>query len=143
MLSDSLPDLDYRRLLTASRKLAPASEKPPLRMALLSDAATQQFVPVLRVILDRSGFCANIYEGPFDAIEIAAYDSSSWELALRTTAMARERSNRLVLRGEMAGGVPRVLQVGVRRRSARSSERLLGVCLACWGTRIIGFRDAS
>ena len=77
MLSDSLPDLDYRRLLTASRKLVPASEKPPLRLALLSDAATQQFVPVLRVILDRSGFCANIYEGPFDAIEIAAYDPSS------------------------------------------------------------------
>ena len=70
MLSDGLPDLDYRHLLAASRKLSDASEKPALRLALLSDAATQQLIPVLRVVLDRSGYSAKIYEGPFDAIEL-------------------------------------------------------------------------
>lgn len=77
MLSDGLPDLDYRHLLAASRKLSAISEKPALRVALLSDAATQQLIPVLRVILDRSGYSAKTYEGPFDAIELEAYNSSS------------------------------------------------------------------
>jgi FkbH-like protein len=77
LLSDGLPDLDYRHLLAASRKLSDASEKPALRLALLSDAATQQLVPVLRVVLDRSGYSAKIYEGPFDAIELEAYNPSS------------------------------------------------------------------
>ncbi len=77
MLSDALPDLDYLRLLAASRKLSAAPEKPALRLALLSDAATQQFIPVLRAILDRSGFAADIYEGSFDAIELEAYDAQS------------------------------------------------------------------
>jgi FkbH-like protein len=77
LLSDGLPDLEYQHLLAASRKLPAVSERPALRLALLSDAATQQFVPVLRVILDRSGFSADIYEGAFDAIELEAYNSSS------------------------------------------------------------------
>jgi FkbH-like protein len=77
MQTDNLPDLDYRRLLAASRKPSAASPKPALKLALLSDAATQQFVPILKAILDRDGFSAEIYEGPFDAIELEAYDPSS------------------------------------------------------------------
>ena len=77
MLSDRPLDLDYRRLLAASRKLTTDSGKPVLKLALLSDAATQQIVPVLAANLDRSGFSASIYEGPFDAIELEAYDPSS------------------------------------------------------------------
>jgi FkbH-like protein len=77
LLSDGLPDLDYRRLLAASRKLPAASEKPSLRLALLSDAFLQQFIPILRVILDRSGFSADIYAGGFDTVEPEAYNPSS------------------------------------------------------------------
>jgi FkbH-like protein len=77
LLSDSLPDLDYHHLLRASRRLSAAPEKPSLKVALLSDGATQQFVPILRVILDRSGFSAEIQEGAFDAIDLEAHDPSS------------------------------------------------------------------
>jgi len=42
-----------------------------LKLALLSDAATQQFVPVLRTLLDANGFSTDVYEGGFDA--------SSWK----------------------------------------------------------------
>lgn len=77
MLVDRLPDLDYSRLLAASRKIARTPEKPSLKLALLSDAATQQFVPILRALLDRNGFSAEIYEGAFDAIELEVYNPSS------------------------------------------------------------------
>src|ERR1700757_2251858 len=50
---------------------------PLFRVALLSDAATQQFIPLLKTILNRNGFSAKIYEGAFDAIEIEAYSPSS------------------------------------------------------------------
>ncbi|HVU46458.1 MAG TPA: hypothetical protein VHD85_10050, partial [Terracidiphilus sp.] len=76
MLEDRPPNLDYSRLVSASKKLAPSAGKPVLRIALLSDAATQQFVPVLHVLLDASGFRAEIYEGAFDAIEVEAYNSA-------------------------------------------------------------------
>ena len=77
MLTDRLPDLDYRRLLAASRKLANTSQKPSLKLALLSDSATQQLVPVLKAVLDRCGFSADIQEGSFDAVEIEVYDPAS------------------------------------------------------------------
>jgi len=77
MLGDRLPNLDYSRLVAASKKIEPAIERPVLKLALLSDAATQQFVPVLRTLLDANGFSADVYEGGFDAIELEVYDSSS------------------------------------------------------------------
>lgn len=77
MLRNGLQDLDYRHLILESRKLPAASEKPALRLALLSDAATQHLIPVLKVILDKSGFSAGIYRGGFDAVEQEAYNSSS------------------------------------------------------------------
>ena len=45
-------DLDYGRLVKHSRQLVrAAAEAGGLRVALLSDAATQQFVPVLNALL--------------------------------------------------------------------------------------------
>lgn len=76
-LSDFLPQLDYNKLLAASRKLKSDAAKPVIKLALLSDAATQQFVPILRAILDQCGFSAEIYEGAFDGIELEVYDPSS------------------------------------------------------------------
>lgn len=77
MLGDKQPDLDYSRLVSASKKIVSSPEKPALKLALLSDAATQQFVPVLRCLLDSAGFSAEIYEGPFDAIEVEVYNAAS------------------------------------------------------------------
>jgi FkbH-like protein len=77
LLSDRPLDLDYNTLVRASRRLKPSAEKPSLRLAILSDAATQQFVPILCAILDRYGLSAGIYEGAFDAIELEVYDPAS------------------------------------------------------------------
>jgi len=44
---------------------------------LLSDAATQRLVPILRTLFARQGVDAEIYEGPFDAIELEVYDRNS------------------------------------------------------------------
>jgi FkbH-like protein len=74
---DSLPELDYTALVRASRKLAPSAGAPSLRIALLSDAATQQFVPLLKVLFFGNGFDAEFYEAPFDGIELEAYNAES------------------------------------------------------------------
>src|SRR6202051_3723685 len=72
-LTDQLLDLDYGRLLVASKRLTAPPDWPVLKGALLSDAATQQLVPILKVLLHRNGIRGEIYEGPFDAIELEAY----------------------------------------------------------------------
>src|SRR5277367_5830036 len=77
MLTDSLPELDYGRLLKAARTLDALPASQTIRLALLSDAATQQFVPVLKVLLRRNGFAAEIYEAPFDAIELECINPAS------------------------------------------------------------------
>jgi len=69
--------LDYRSLLQASKHLDPALAPHKLRLALLSDAATQRFVPLLRTLFHRRGVDAEIYEAPFDAVEMEAYDANS------------------------------------------------------------------
>src|SRR5262245_26070482 len=77
MLKDSLPDLDYGRLVRASKRVDPPQSFTELRLALLSDAATQQFVPILRTLFYEHGVRAEIYEGPFDAIEMEVLDEAS------------------------------------------------------------------
>jgi FkbH-like protein len=69
--------LDYASLLRASRRLDPSKTSQRIRIALLSDAATQQFVPLLRALFHRRGVDAAIYEGPFDAIQLEASDGDS------------------------------------------------------------------
>jgi FkbH-like protein len=87
VLADRLPDLDYNKLILESRKQKTTEDRPLIRVALLSDAATQQFVPILRAILYRSGFSSEFYEGPFDAIDVEAYDSSSKLYAFQPDAV--------------------------------------------------------
>jgi FkbH-like protein len=50
---------------------------PKIRIALLSDAATQLLVPVLREALRCGGLAADIYEAPFAAIELDVFNPSS------------------------------------------------------------------
>jgi FkbH-like protein len=69
--------LQYGGLVKASRQLDPAAVSQEIRIALLSDAATQQLVPLLRTLFHREGIHAVVYEGPFDAIRLEVLDSNS------------------------------------------------------------------
>ena len=69
--------LDYSALLAASRRLDLAGTTRKVRLALLSDAATQRFVPILRTLFCRHGVDAEIYEAPFDALELEVYNPAS------------------------------------------------------------------
>src|SRR6266852_167182 len=67
---------DYAELSHAGRNLD-SQGLPKLRVALLSDAATQLLVPVLRELFRRAGVAAEIYEAPFAAIELEVFNPSS------------------------------------------------------------------
>jgi FkbH-like protein len=69
--------LKYLDLIREAKNIPQQERRPPLRIALLSDAATQQMVPLLKSLLARSGFSADVYEGAFDAIELEVFDPQS------------------------------------------------------------------
>jgi FkbH-like protein len=71
-----ISNLEYSELARAGRK-ADLQGLPKLRLALLSDAATQLLVPLLRELFRRGGFAAEIYEAPFAAIELEVFNPSS------------------------------------------------------------------
>ena len=70
-------ELNYVQLLRESKHLDPASASRKVRVALLGSVSTQHLVPLLRVLLHRQGVSCEVYEGPFDAVELEAYDSDS------------------------------------------------------------------
>ncbi len=67
---DVQTDLDYQRLLKAARRLSLPDAAPRVRLAVLADCAVQQLAQLLTALLGRAGVRAEIYEGPFDAIEL-------------------------------------------------------------------------
>jgi FkbH-like protein len=69
--------LDYFSLLSEAKRAQSDPNLPEIRIALLGDAATQQFVPLLKALLRRAGFNSVVYEGPFAGIELDVYDSDS------------------------------------------------------------------
>ena len=69
--------LDYGVLLAESRRLDPGAATEKVRVALLSDAATQRLAPILKALFARRGVDAEIYEGSFDGIELEVYDRDS------------------------------------------------------------------
>jgi len=77
MLHQSNVSLDYYALLQATKRLDFRETLPQIRIALLSDAATQHFVPLLRVLFHGLGFHAVLYEGPFDGIQLEAFNPDS------------------------------------------------------------------
>ncbi len=77
MNPNKTPDLDYLRLVKKSRRAEASPAGTELRIALLSDAATQQFVPVLSCLLAENGIRGRFYEAPFDAIELETIDAAS------------------------------------------------------------------
>jgi len=77
MSDPRLRPLDYATLLRVGRRLDPSRTSQKIRIALLSDAATQQFVPLLRALFHRQGVDAAVYEGAFDAIRLETLDPDS------------------------------------------------------------------
>ena len=77
MTDSSILPLEYAALVRMSRRLDLSKTTQNVRIALLSDAATQQFVPLLRVLFHRQGVDAVIYEGAFDAIRLETLDPDS------------------------------------------------------------------
>ena len=71
------PNLDYTTLIRASRRLNLSPDAAKVKLALLANAATQQFSPLLRVLLSHHGLSAEVYEAPFDAIELETYNPDS------------------------------------------------------------------
>jgi FkbH-like protein len=70
-------ELDYRRLVRAGRGLRLPQSAPVVKLALLSDAATQHLAMLLKTLLGEAGLCAEIYEGAFDAIELESCAADS------------------------------------------------------------------
>jgi hypothetical protein len=77
MSDQRLLPLDYATLLRVGRRLDPSKTPQKIRIALLSDAASQQFVPLLRALFHRQGVDAAIYEGAFDAFRLETLDPDS------------------------------------------------------------------
>jgi FkbH-like protein len=70
--------LDYFGLVKEGAKALRNPEAPTtLRVALLGDCATQQFVPLLAALFRRRGVAVKVFEGGFDAIELDVYNAGS------------------------------------------------------------------
>jgi FkbH-like protein len=76
MPNNATHTLEYSEVARAGREVCVA-DLPRLRVALLSDAATQLLVPVLRELFRRAGLFAEIYEAPFAATELEVYNPGS------------------------------------------------------------------
>jgi FkbH-like protein len=76
-------DLDYRRLMKVGRRMALGESTAPIKLAILADCAVQQLAILIRALLVEAGLDAEIYEGPFDAIEAEsrAADSGLYRFA--------------------------------------------------------------
>ncbi len=77
MIAKETIDLSYRRLSGKGRRLELEAGWPIQRIALLSDAASQQFGPVLRALFHENGVNVELYEGAFDGIELEALNPES------------------------------------------------------------------
>jgi FkbH-like protein len=87
LIAQKTPDLEYGRLVRKSKKLDLAGGELNLRLAILSDAASQQFVPLLRTLFHENGVNAEIYEGAFDAVELEVLNPASGLYEFRPDAI--------------------------------------------------------
>ncbi len=83
VISPKMIDLDYRRLVRVGKSLTASAAKQTLRLAILSDAASQQFVPLLKALFHENGSGVDIYEGAFDAAELEVLNPASGLYAFR------------------------------------------------------------
>lgn len=87
MIARKTPDLEYGRLVRKSKRLDPSIAEHNVRLAILSDAASQQFVPLLRALFHENGVNVEIYEGAFDAIELEVLNPASGLYEFRPDAI--------------------------------------------------------
>ena len=77
LLTSKPLDLDYFHLNSKLKKLDFSQCRETVRLALVGDAATQQLASLLTVLFAEQGVRLEVWEGPFDGIELQAYDSNS------------------------------------------------------------------
>ena len=77
MLKNDPNYLDYFKILKEVKNISPEKCKKKVRLAVLADFASQQFVSILRVLFYKNGINAEIYEADFDAIELEVYNPAS------------------------------------------------------------------
>jgi FkbH-like protein len=70
-------ELDYFQLMKQSKSVDFSACTDTLRLGVLGDAATQQLASLLTVLFAEHGVRLEVYEGPFDAIELQVHDSNS------------------------------------------------------------------
>jgi len=71
-------ELDYLELIKEAKKISENKDRyKEVKIAVLGDNSTQQFVQILRAYFYREGIYANIYESEFDVIEQEIYNDDS------------------------------------------------------------------
>jgi len=71
--------LDYLDLISEYQDIdfSVPPNSPKVKIALLADFATQQFTAILKTLLYQSSINAEIYEAPFDSIDLEIYNPGS------------------------------------------------------------------
>jgi len=77
LLTQQLRDLDYFQLAAKAKRLDVSTYRETLRLALVADAATQQLASNLKVLFADHAIKLEVFEAPFDAIELQVYDRNS------------------------------------------------------------------
>ncbi|HVN86448.1 MAG TPA: HAD-IIIC family phosphatase [Candidatus Binatia bacterium] len=77
MLTSDRSHLDYAKLLREGKRESPAACRRTERLAILSDAAVPQLVPLLKALLARHGVRGEIYLAEFDSIELEVFNPES------------------------------------------------------------------
>jgi len=77
LLMSMATQLDYFQLIKKSRKVDFSACGETFRLALLGDTATQQLAALLIVLFAEHGIHLEVFEGPFDAIELQVHDANS------------------------------------------------------------------
>ena len=77
MLTQDRSHLDYTALMSESKRWDYSCCRKVQRLAVLSDAAVPQLVPLLKVLLAHKGVRADIYLAEYDSIELEVFNADS------------------------------------------------------------------
>jgi FkbH-like protein len=77
MRPSPLLELDYFRLLKEFKKITPEKCSRRIRLAVLSDAAAQQFVMILKTLFFQHDIGVEVFEAEFDSIDFEILDEKS------------------------------------------------------------------
>lgn len=77
MLTADASHLNYSALLRQSKRLDVSQCTRAMRLAVLSDAAVPQIVPLLKVLLAQKGIRAEVFLAEYDAIELEVFNPQS------------------------------------------------------------------